>query len=248
MATAAKRSARVISAHTRTTSKPTIGGQRARDGVYDHITDIQPTNERLRAFARDHGLMDLVVIDRPWAYGKIRPKAEHYGEPSREYPCIIDQELMKLEIRAITKPNAIVAEWCPVSQIGFLLDIWRKQGIAYRTMITWAKLGSRGSLFSNAASGAALPMTEMLVIGARGRGLMLSTDVEKIERLLGVFFAPVGRHSEKPQWVHDQLAQVYGVRAACKAELFAREQKRGWHVWGNQSDGRHAKRARRAAA
>lgn len=245
MATAAKRSARVISARTRT-GKPTIGGQRARDGVYAHITDIGPTNERLRAFAARNGLMDLIVVDRPWAYGKIRPKAEHPGEPSREYPCIIDSEVRKLDICAITQPDSIVAEWCPVSQIGFLLDIWREQGIAYRTMITWAKLGSRGSLRSNAAAGAALPMTEMLVIGARGRGLRLRTDVEKIERLLGVFFAPIGRHSEKPQWVHDQLAQVYGVRATSKAELFAREQKRGWHVWGNQSDGKHARRAKEA--
>jgi N6-adenosine-specific RNA methylase IME4 len=47
-----------------------------------------------------------------------------------------------------------------------------------------------------------------------------------------VIIAPPGRHSEKPQQIHEGLERLYAdVR---RLELFARRERPGWTPWGNE--------------
>ena len=47
------------------------------------------------------------------------------------------------------------------------------------------------------------------------------------------FEEPIREHSRKPDCVHDRIERLV---AGPYCELFARQKRKGWDVWGNQSD------------
>jgi N6-adenosine-specific RNA methylase IME4 len=66
---------------------------------------------------------------------------------------------------------------------------------------------------------------ETVLLWTRGKGLKIVDHGVR-----QVIFAPRGKHSEKPQQVHEGLERLYGGRL----ELFGRRTRPGWTVWGNQ--------------
>ena len=94
-------------------------------------------------------------------------------------------------------------------------------GFGYRSAITWLKdkIGTgywvRGQC-------------EHLLIGTRG-------DVPAPapgEQPPAIIEAPRGRHSEKPAIFADEIARLFPN--VPKLEMFAREARPGWDVWGNE--------------
>ena len=47
-----------------------------------------------------------------------------------------------------------------------------------------------------------------------------------------VIYAPIDKHSKKPQETRDRIIRLVGDLP--KVELFAREVPEGWDVWGNE--------------
>ncbi len=94
-------------------------------------------------------------------------------------------------------------------------------GFRYITMVTWAKdrigLGQyrRGQ-------------TEHALFGVMGR---LPALVKTESTLVGKGIIPRGRHSEKPA---DFYKEVELVSPGPRLEMFAREPRKGWDVWGNE--------------
>ncbi len=49
-----------------------------------------------------------------------------------------------------------------------------------------------------------------------------------------VIFAPRGKHSQKPEKMRKMIETVSDREGFNKIELFAREEVKGWDVWGNE--------------
>ena len=73
---------------------------------------------------------------------------------------------------------------------------------------------------------------ELLLVGVRGD---FSPPIAE-KRVSGVFYANRRRHSQKPDLVYDMIESFYPDMA--KIELFARKQREGWAVMGNEIDQR----------
>jgi N6-adenosine-specific RNA methylase IME4 len=67
---------------------------------------------------------------------------------------------------------------------------------------------------------------ERVLIAKRGRPERASASVRS------VFFAPAGRHSEKPDRFYQLAEQLCGEGP--RAELFARQRRKGWVGFGDE--------------
>ena len=109
--------------------------------------------------------------------------------------------------------------------IARVLPAW---GLDYVGLSTWVKPG-------NGVVGAGIlrQKSELVVFARKGDGL------GKPERQFpSVFEGGRGRHSEKPDVLHDWFREAYpGIPSEARCELFARRRKDGWgEVWGDDSE------------
>jgi N6-adenosine-specific RNA methylase IME4 len=68
---------------------------------------------------------------------------------------------------------------------------------------------------------------EWLLLGTRGDAMV----PEPADRMPSVIFAPRTRHSEKPQEAYTLIERA---SPGPRLEIFAREPRDGWTVWGNE--------------
>ena len=79
---------------------------------------------------------------------------------------------------------------------------------------------------------------EDLLIGRRGDFRVPLPE----NRHSSIIRAPRGRHSEKPDVVAACLEAMYPDLTAChRIELYARQLRPGWTVWGNEVEGQGSK-------
>lgn len=69
--------------------------------------------------------------------------------------------------------------------------------------------------------------TEFCLLGTRGKPKRNATDVRQ------AIVQPRREHSRKPDEIHERIERLV---SGPYVELFARQQRPGWTVWGNQTD------------
>lgn len=147
--------------------------RRLKDGRWVGTGNIADLNRELKSWAARVGKADVILLDRPWAYGKKpgAPGGKTWKlNPEWHYPVIADADNIKIALRAVLKPHAEVYEWVPSSQLPFLLEIWKAAGVKYVGLATWWKLKETGS--SHECSHQIISNChELLVVGRVGKGV-----------------------------------------------------------------------------
>jgi len=173
---------------------------------------------------------DVVIADPPWYYSGSPYKM---GAAGKEYPLMLDQEIYDLNMRERMTEKSVLFLWatCPKLHVAIEAiekwDLWYR-GVAFvwvKTRLDGTPIGAQGVRPS-----VTKPLTELVLVASTvktGRPLPLSS-----ESIRQTIFAPKGRHSEKPEAVQDAIELMYPD--AAKLEMFARRERPGWDVWGNE--------------
>lgn len=152
----------------------------------------------------------IILADPPWKYGK------GWGWGAGEYyPLMSINDISKLKIPCAE--NAHLYLWCPNGLLPEGLKVMKEWGFHYKTCITWAKTRS---IFGYYFKG----QTEQLLFGVKGK------LPPKDRHQTTLIIAPNGRHSTKPIKAYESIEAVSGKGI----ELFARNKRDGWDVWGNE--------------
>jgi N6-adenosine-specific RNA methylase IME4 len=105
-----------------------------------------------------------------------------------------------------------------------LMQAW---GFAFKSAGAWAKQSSSGEKWAFGTGYCFRSAAEFFLLGAIGKPRVLSRSIRNL------IVAPVREHSRKPDDLHRAAEALY---AGPYCELFAREGRPGWDVWGNQID------------
>ena len=97
-------------------------------------------------------------------------------------------------------------------------DIMLAWGFKYLAPIHWIKPSGLGNWFVH--------RTQTCLFGYRR-----SCKFDGKRYLPNIIEAPAGKHSAKPEVSY---AYIESVSAAPRLELFARQERQGWDVWGNE--------------
>ncbi|MGV8914374.1 MAG: MT-A70 family methyltransferase [Kaistella sp.] len=145
------------------------------------------------------------------------------------YPSMSVEALENLNVKSLTAQNAHLYFWVTNQYLPQAFQIIEKWGFKYSTTLVWAKKPMGGGL-----GGTFKITTEFLIFATKGK-------VKANENVIGTWFdikrkyvngAPC--HSKKPDFFHELIEKVSPGE---KLEMFAREQREGWDVFGNEVEG-----------
>lgn len=174
-----------------------------------------------------------IYADPPWMEsggGKIKRGAD------KHYPLMKTKDIINLPIHNLADDNCHLYLWVTNNFLEDGLQVMKSWGFTYKTKITWVKgecLDSEGKTFKfeNAGLGQYFRgLDEVCLFGVKGV-LPYKTLDGKRQQGKTVFVAPRGQHSEKPKEMYEMIEKV---SYAPYIELFARNKRAGWDVWGNE--------------
>lgn len=191
------------------------------------VTDLGSTDRR----------WPILYVDPPWQYrtwsedGKDRAPEQHYATMSIE-------DIMALPVPSITERDAAMFLWIYQPMVPEALRLIEAWGFTFKTIaFIWVKVNGgdqQGRLFWDQAecrkglgywtrSG-----TEQVWLATRGRAF------KRLDKGVGqtVFAAP-REHSRKPDAIPHLITRLTGD--LLRLELFGREQRPGWDVFGNEA-------------
>ncbi len=184
----------------------------------------------------------IVAADCPWLFDDKLPGKSRGA--SKNYRCLTLDELLVFPLPPIAD-DAWLLFWYVTSMVDEARAVVRAWGFEPTGgEFVWVKTTGPGeTILDPLALGADPPghketrlafgmgrtvrnCDERCIIARRGKPEVASHSVRS------VFFAPAGRHSEKPARFFKLAEHLCG--AGPRAELFARERRRGWTGFGDE--------------
>lgn len=166
------------------------------------------------------GRFPIILSDPPWRYD------EATVDPSRQvenqYETMSVEEICALPVEAeLVTDDAILFLWATSPMLPEALDVMDAWGFEYRTNAVWdkKKIGM-GYWFRG--------RHEHLLVGVRGEPPKPAPKAV----CASIIASPRTKHSEKPEAVHKMIEAYYPELT--KLEMFARNAREGWSVWGNE--------------
>jgi N6-adenosine-specific RNA methylase IME4 len=161
----------------------------------------------------------VLYADPPWKYGD--QLTENYGAAKYHYSSMSISELCELPVADIAEENSVLFLWVTSPLLEECFQVIGAWGFKYKASFVWDKVKHNMGHYNSVRH-------EFLLICTRGSCLpdvnKLIDSVQSIERS--------DKHSEKPKEFREIIKTLYP--AGKKVELFAREKREGWVVWGNQ--------------
>ena len=172
------------------------------------------TNVSIPSVSLPEGLFEVITIDPPWPYGGSYDLHSHRVDSP--YPEMSLEELAKLEIPA--SDNSILWLWTTnafMHEAYHLLEAW---GFEPKTILTWFKERTGVGYWLRG-------QTEHCILAVRGSPQI--THEAQGTALL----AKASDHSRKPDEFYELVESLCPGK---KLDMFARRERDGWEVWGNE--------------
>ncbi len=178
---------------------------------------------------------DFVVIDPPWKFVARTSRGEKKSANAK-YKVMELHEVASLPVYDLLTPDGVVMLWCTWPLIGqqhmIAENAW---GLDVKTGGAWAKRTSNGKLRPGTGFILRSVCEPFLIccrkghrLRAKGRAYNLIESIDSIE-LSGV----AREHSRKPEEAYRLIESL--TPGWKRADVFARESRRGWSSWGDES-------------
>lgn len=173
----------------------------------------------------------VLIADPPWEYRNNTAR----GGAGRHYSTMSLEELCSLPVQALAARDSILFLWTTWPQEEQAHELIRAWGFTYKTGLPWIKTleEPKSDLWDGLqwtpkmGNGFWLRgCSEPILIATRGNARCPAPE----DRLLGLL-APTVKHSRKPDSIHILAERM---SPGPYLELFARETRPGWDVFGNE--------------
>jgi len=166
-----------------------------------------------------------ILVDPPWRFALYPAKGEAKS-PQAQYTTMSMQEIAALPVRALADPaGCALVMWCTAPILGHAIDVLRAWGFSYASAGAWAKRSRADGGWAFGTGYRYRSACEFWLLGTIGKPQQRARNVRNL------IVAPVREHSRKPDEMHATLERQW---AGPYLELFARERREGWTVWGNE--------------
>lgn len=165
----------------------------------------------------------IILADPPWRYDFAPSKSRKI---ENQYPTMALTDIAALDVQSIAEKNSVLYLWATAPKLIEALTVMRCWGFKYKTQGVWTKrkLGM-GYWFRN--------QHEIVLVGTRGK----MSPPQQSRRFSSLIHGKHTTHSRKPETLHLIIEQGFDDRPSLrKLEMFAREERKGWDVFGNEME------------
>jgi N6-adenosine-specific RNA methylase IME4 len=169
--------------------------------------------------ALGRNLYGVILADPPWRFEPYSRENGLNRAADNHYPTMTADAIKALLIPASN--GCVLFLWATVPMLPRALDVMSTWGFAYRSAMFWKKdREGTGHWLRNTV--------EILLIGTKG-DVPAPTPGQQPPQMIQT---PRERHSEKPAIFAEHIERL--LPNVPKLEMFAREARPGWDVWGNE--------------
>lgn len=179
--------------------------------------------------ARVKGKFGTILADPPWRFlnstGKVAPEHKRLSR----YPTMNLKDIKDLPVAGCAESTAHLYLWVPNALLPEGLEVMAAWGFNYKANIIWHKIRKDGGPDGRGVGFYFRNVTEIILFGTRGKN---ARTLPAGRRQVNIIKTMKREHSRKPD-------EIFPIVEACSPgpylELFAREKRKGWTVWGNQA-------------
>ena len=167
----------------------------------------------------------IIVIDPPWQVKKIQNK-QRPNQVEMDYPMMSIDEIKRLPIASIADENSYLFLWTTQKYLWDSKSILEGWGFNHKLTMVWEKTYGRSAgmpLYGFRWNG------EFILVGYKNKPDMWP----KRPLIPAVFQAENIRHSQKP----DRFYKMIEPLGQNRVDIFARQKRDGWDVFGNEVEG-----------
>ena len=167
----------------------------------------------------------VIYCDPPWQYGRRQHAGAgkpDTGGAESHYPTMGAKELAALPVSSVAAADAVLFMWATSPLLDQAVALFSAWGFTYKTVsFVWYKQRTNPGYYT-------MSQCELCLVGKRGK-IPQPRGARNVRQFVDV---KRGRHSEKPAEVADRIVEMFPHHK--RIELFARTQRAGWDVWGNE--------------
>lgn len=172
-----------------------------------------------------------ILIDPPWDFATYS-EAGQEKSPSKHYDTMTVEQLAAMPVGHLASPDGCwMVMWVtgPTGGIApLLMEHW---GFEYRTEGSWAKQSTTGKKWAFGPGYIFRGCAEFYIVGKMGEASLNTQPGAKSVR--NIIVAPAREHSRKPEQMH---ADIEARFPGPYVEIFGRQRRAGWQVFGNETD------------
>jgi N6-adenosine-specific RNA methylase IME4 len=179
-----------------------------------------------------------ILADPPWTFTGFssgKPDGTPWSRSvQNHYSTLSTEQIRELPISEITADDCILFIWIVWPALPDAMRVIDSWGFTYKTCaFAWLKANANQVEMFRDDYDAQVGLgywtranSEVCLLATRGKPKRLNADVRQ-----GII-APRREHSRKPDGIHERIERLV---AGPYLELFARQQRPGWTVWGNET-------------
>lgn len=180
----------------------------------EKIIEISQGNKELKT-EQKHA---VIYADPPWKYEFCSDVAD---EIENHYPTMDLRDICSMPISDITTDDCILFLWATSPKLEEAFEVINFWGFTYRSSMVWDKEHISMGYYAR-------QQHEFLLIATKGN----IPCPKPSDRPPSVYKEKRTKHSKKPVYFYEMIEKMYPKLP--KIELFARETRKNWNVWGNQ--------------
>lgn len=172
----------------------------------------------------------IIYADPPWQFKNKKTGGSYMISGSKDHYNVMSvEDICQLKINEMTTENAVLFMWWVASQPVEALKVVEAWGFKLKTMtgFNWVKKTTTDKNFFGMGF-YTRQGSECCLIATKGKMKPLRHNIRAVVEAKNV------KHSKKPDIFADLIVELYGNIP--RIELFARDQKEGWDVFGDECD------------
>lgn len=171
-----------------------------------------------------------ILADPPWQFqnrtGKVAPEHKRLNR----YGTMDLEAIKALPVESAAADTSHLYLWVPNALLPEGLAVMAAWGFNYKSNIVWHKLRKDGGSDGRGVGFYFRNVTELLLFGVRGKGARTLAPGRTQVNYIGT---RKREHSRKPD---EQYDLIMDCSPGPFLEMFARGERSGWSIWGNQAD------------
>lgn len=181
-----------------------------------------------------------ILADPPWQFqnrtGKMAPEHKRLNR----YSTMPLDDICKMPVSDVAEDTAHLYLWVPNALLPDGLRVMEEWGFNYKSNIIWEKIRKDGGPDGRGVGFYFRNVTEIILFGVRGKNARTLAPARSQVNYISAS-EPDGdiiktrkrEHSRKPD---EQYKIIEDCSFGPYLELFARGERKGWTVWGNQAN------------
>jgi N6-adenosine-specific RNA methylase IME4 len=167
----------------------------------------------------------VIYADPPWSY-KDKALAGNRGAGCK-YKVMESSDISKINMGGVADNDCVLFMWVTMPKLNECFNLIKTWGFEYKTVaFTWIKLNKNKPTPFMGMGRWTRANAEVCLLATKGKPKRISASVHSVVQ------TPIEKHSKKPDEVRKRIVELMGD--VPRIELFAREKKDGWDVWGNE--------------